>query len=1045
MRVKTFYRVLRFISAVVLFFHVWTFGPLWQAVAFAAGEKQGPGARVQGPERQGTGAGVQGPGERFEKTIEDIREKVDRAGERSRKGEEPVAELQFIKAKKTEIEALDAELKSDFAVTETKLKDAHLSGEILERHHKFVKHYQNNLKELIANLEQVERAQTKAEVEVKVKKAKEHLDKVKKPSTHKKIDPNKLPQRTVKAKPKAPRLTPAEYQRDFPQHKTNSKQKIAASRFLPDIQTSRAQHKPVLLAFNETASDVPLTLGVQPPTPQFAFADSPLFLLAQQTADLPSADDLMENTEIQFTPEIRAKAQELGYSPVKIYEYVRNNIEFVPTYGSIQGADMCLQTKHCNDFDTASLLIALLRASNLSARYVYGTIEVPIDKVMNWVGGFTDPRAAITLIASGGIPIKPYTSGGVINKVQIEHVSVEAYVSYGPFSGRPSNLNADKIWVPLDPSYKQYTYTQGIDIQSAVPFDAQSVVNQIQSTATMNPDGSVTNVNSTLIQQTMQDYQLQVLSYIQQNKPNATAGDITGKKEIKKQELGILPVTLPYKTVTAGVKYSEIPDNLRHKISIDLLDENGSISISVMKALSEVAGKKLTLSYSPATSADETTLLHYVNPSKASNLPVYLINLKPELRIDGQLIATGASVGMGKSVPFNISLLSPTKGTTFLSNNNTVGTYTAVVLDLGITTASQLDKIKASVTATKAKLDANELTGITKDDVMGEFLHCMGLSYWGMLDVSNKMSAQLNAVVDLRMPSEGTFTYDLKPSYLFDMPISAMPSGFMTDIDADQHVVVAKDGLVSKEVSYMAQIGMLGSRMEASVYDLTFNKAYTGKGITTAHIFEYANQQGIPLYTIDSSNLNTVLPSLTLPADVIADIQNAVNAGKVVTVPKTTVSKDGWAGAGYLIFDRTTGSGAYKISGGLSGGGYTCQCFGLDPQFEYLVMAVLGIAALVATALGLAIAPALVAIAAIVGILMAAIDLYHTICVINTQGGLTEDQLLYAKLIAVGLYLLATFGGILFAPAAVVGIVIFFITFLGNAILENLHIVNPTH
>jgi uncharacterized membrane protein YciS (DUF1049 family) len=76
---------------------------------------------------------------------------------------------------------------------------------------------------------------------------------------------------------------------------------------------------------------------------------------------------------------------------------------------------------------------------------------------------------------------------------------------------------------------------------------------------------------------------------------------------------------------------------------------------------------------------------------------------------------------------------------------------------------------------------------------------------------------------------------------------------------------------------------------------------------------------------------------------------------------------------------------------------------------------------------------------------MAAIDLYHTICVINTQGGLTEDQLLYAKLIAVGLYLLATFGGILFAPAAVVGIVIFFITFLGNAILENLHIVNPTH
>ncbi len=83
-----------------------------------------------------------------------------------------------------------------------------------------------------------------------------------------------------------------------------------------------------------------------------------------------SAADLAETPEIQFTPAILAKAQELEHKPIRIWEWVRNNIEFVPTYGSIQGADMCLQTKQCNDIDTASLLIALLRASNVSARYV---------------------------------------------------------------------------------------------------------------------------------------------------------------------------------------------------------------------------------------------------------------------------------------------------------------------------------------------------------------------------------------------------------------------------------------------------------------------------------------------------------------------------------------------------------------------------------------------------------------------------------------------------------------------------------------------------
>ncbi len=80
------------------------------------------------------------------------------------------------------------------------------------------------------------------------------------------------------------------------------------------------------------------------------------FLLAQ--ADPPTSADLAETIEVQFTPEITAKAEELENNPVKIYNFVRNNIEFVPTYGSIQGADYCLQTEQCNAFDTASLLIA---------------------------------------------------------------------------------------------------------------------------------------------------------------------------------------------------------------------------------------------------------------------------------------------------------------------------------------------------------------------------------------------------------------------------------------------------------------------------------------------------------------------------------------------------------------------------------------------------------------------------------------------------------------------------------------------------------------
>jgi len=226
-------------------------------------------------------------------------------------------------------------------------------------------------------------------------------------------------------------------------------------------------------------------------------------------ADPPTDADLAETIEVQFTPEIRAKAEELGNNPVKIYNWVRNNIEFVPTYGSIQGANMCLQTKQCNAFDTASLLIVLLRASNIHARYVYGTIELLIEKVKNWVGGFTDSMEALRLLASAKIPTKGMTVGGEIKYVRLGHTWVETWVDMIPSQGAIHKQG--DTWIPLDASFKQYNYTQGIDTKSAVPFDAQSFIDQITSTATINEtEGYLTNVNSTYIQQTMTDYQTHV-------------------------------------------------------------------------------------------------------------------------------------------------------------------------------------------------------------------------------------------------------------------------------------------------------------------------------------------------------------------------------------------------------------------------------------------------------------------------------------------------------------------------------------------------------
>ena len=140
------------------------------------------------------------------------------------------------------------------------------------------------------------------------------------------------------------------------------------------------------------------------------------------------------------------------------------------------------------------------------------------------------------------------------------------------------------------------------------------------------------------------------------------------------------------------------------------------------------------------------------------------------------------------------------------------------------------------------------------------------------------------------------------------------------DADRLMSVVTARDGVSDKAVQFMLSTGMVSSALEHSVPEQLFstdeNKA---EGVSAVKALQIANAQGIPIYTVTQSNLATVLPQLQLNAQVKTDIQNAVNAGKTVTVSKTDINFHGWMGCGYIITDPTTGAGAYMLSGGTNG------------------------------------------------------------------------------------------------------------------------------
>ena len=596
---------------------------------------------------------------------------------------------------------------------------------------------------------------------------------------------------------------------------------------------------------------------------------------------------------------------------------------------------MCLQTKQCNDFDTASLLIALLRVSGIHAKYVYGTIELPIEKVMNWVGGFTDANSALTLIASGGIPVTGLTEGGVVKYVQMEHVWVEAYVGYGPYSGRPSKLDPPKTWIPLDSSFKQYTYTEGINLQAAIPFDAQSFLNQIKSTATINETESyVTNVDSSYIQTTLTDYQTQLQNYINQNMPNATVGDILGKKEIKKQELGILPATLPYKKIVTGAKYSEIPDNLRHKVTFTITDPYlFEISLSYTGSIPKLAGKRITLSYTPATSADQQIIDSY---GGIYNVPAYLVSMKPQIKVEGVVKATGSSIGLGNQQTFDMAFSGSGVKTDVVSNNVTTGAYYGIGLNPYKIPKELIEQRKAKLESVK---DTINQSNIYTDDYIGELLYTTAIVYFFELDVFEDIFAQSYKVAKTKQVSEGIVAKDLSVSYLFSIPMNAEEGGLIIDVDRNIYSPVSKSGDKTKSQEFMIASGQIGSGMEQGIFEQMYNKT----GTSAVKALSVANEQGIPIYAIDRNNINNILPILQVSGEVKTDIQNAVNAGKVVSVSKAEVTVDTWTGVGYIILDQNTGAGAYMISGGFAGGGSDVTNNDILSSWERISLIIAGI------------------------------------------------------------------------------------------------------
>ncbi len=305
------------------------------------------------------------------------------------------------------------------------------------------------------------------------------------------------------------------------------------------------------------------------------------------------------------------------------------------------------------------------------------------------------------------------------------------------------------------------------------------------------------------------------------------------------------------------------------------------------------------------------------------NLPAYLIRVIPELRVDGELIASGSAVTMGSEIVQVPALFDPTRGwLPSAANHPIAGEYIATSLNLQGFPESALAALRAKLSSTSAKLAANPLQRVSKEEFTGDSLHSALATYFADADFRASVLARMFGVVTFFQPSFGNFLVTASPIFSFGIVRAVSFPGLIIDIDRLSFQTVARDSNSRIAVAFLQSIGQSLSESEAAIPEQLFNRVrHDGHGVSAMRAVATALQQGNRIYSLDAGTAPNNLSTLAIDPAVKQEIGNAVAAGQFAFTPQSNLTIGGWTGIGYVIVDPETGAGAYKISGGFNGGG----------------------------------------------------------------------------------------------------------------------------
>lgn len=675
----------------------------------------------------------------------------------------------------------------------------------------------------------------------------------------------------------------------------------------------------LILPFADAAADSDFPL----------WQDIPMDFSAPRMAD-PEFVDPEEESEIEEEPpmsmmsfmsvpesidaEVQALADALGAGQatsgeastakaVRIFNWVRNTIDYEHYFGLKKGASLTLLEGSGNDFDQAALLRDLLVATGYPAADVKLRLRghrIDYADLVPWLGLGTDPCPGQTYLQAFDRTIAQDFPGiqGLNDDVAKQATFGVAFLRrLGSSSqgGDPSfwpddlpgkaNLLFDRLWVQLvvngttydlDPSYKTYEkVTANHDVLAAVEYSRAALLTAAGGSG--NAD-SVSGLKEEDIADHLAGLTDALLVQLKtEDWRDLAVADLVKSRRIVRQEITSLSEAFPLDANFSGTNklFDSTSDSTLDPYKSTVRFQYGDIDYTIPTA--DLKGRKITLTFSSSTA---------------------------ELRFDdGDPVATATVSGSSFELAINVKhprfAFPFTTPTPLVFRKNNAFVYTIVY---GFTPSARLlqkryEQLRAYLGGGKAD---------SSREVRTELLNIMGLTWLYQSQLCTRVLADQNDVIPLFFNRFGRVAQE--EGYYVDMGLQNS-----ADSPSDQ-------SQAGPRYDNVLQLGSLfSSAMEHGVIEqlqpgssaVSTVKILRKAGLTTSN----------PLFLARATNWSTVVSQLTNYSTATkTSLGNAINNdGAQIFLPKNgSVTEGIWNGTGFVL--RLPHAAGMIISGGYSGG-----------------------------------------------------------------------------------------------------------------------------